>query len=365
MFMRVFWFTARSMEDLCSTTQNSIAENLCIRGHDVTIVNGDWNIDLQDKTWNHIGLRYKPLQGVRSISLGKAMKKWIATHNFKAEDYALVEWRVVRWVAPELEKKGISWALIDRSPPAFAGILAKIQWIFWKKAWRLAARSKSSGFVVSKQHADFVKVKTGYKNSKVLTAGVDLEMFNVGERNRPLTMVYHGRLDQNRGVFSLPMFAQKIVNAGVKIKLVMIGTGDSFEALSALSDEKSFLQVYGTLPTQKIAQILSQCHIGLLPMPDSKVWRLASPLKRSEYLASGLLVFGIDHSGHQIEGAGEWMKLVAQGEFHTEGLTWIQSLDENTLEALSKEARKYAENTLNWSRTVDVLEKVLDSKILH
>ena len=64
--------------------------------------------------------------------------------------------------------------------------------------------------------------------------------------------------------------------------------------------------------------MLQEYHIGLLPMPNLPVWNISSPLKRSEYISSGLLVIGINHSGHHlpvnIEGT-DWYQLFEQQTF--------------------------------------------------
>jgi hypothetical protein len=117
------------------------------------------------------------------------------------------------------------------------------------------------------------------------------------------------------------------------------------------------------MPQTDVSEILSRCHIGLLPMPDRRVWRLASPLKRSEYAASGLLIYGIEHNGHLFENQEklEWMRLVKQHDFHDEGVKWIQTLDSERLVKLGLDARRFAEENLSWKHTVDVLEKVIHS----
>ena len=95
------------------------------------------------------------------------------------------------------------------------------------------------------------------------------------------------------------------------------------------------MDVYPKMDHAKIAGLLSKHHIGLLPMPESKVWKIASPLKRSEYIASGLLVFGIDHPGHRMNtGVNPWMKLVKQEDFHTEGCDWMGNLNEEKMASL-------------------------------
>jgi len=91
------------------------------------------------------------------------------------------------------------------------------------------------------------------------------------------------------------------------------------------------------------------------------MWAIASPLKRSEYAASGLLIYGINHSGHRFNSEEDqnWMNLVQQHDFHEEALAWLKSLDADTLQRLGLEARQFAEENLSWEKTVDALENAL------
>jgi glycosyltransferase involved in cell wall biosynthesis len=215
------------------------------------------------------------------------------------------------------------------------------------------------GCVVSEQHQLFVHQHTGCELEKisVLQAGVDLQKFKPGKKNSMLTLVYHGRVDKNRGVLSLPMLLQKARAAGVECKLVVIGEGDAFDGLKQIAKRNKLIEVVSTMPRDQLAERLGKAHIGLLPMPETKVWKIASPLKRSEYLASGLLVFGVDHAGHRMDaGFQQWMKLVKQEEFHAEGCKWLSNLDEDTITLLSALSRNYAEEHLSWEGSIQALE---------
>jgi hypothetical protein len=111
---------------------------------------------------------------------------------------------------------------------------------------------------------------------------------------------------------------------------------------------------------KELADLLSKQHIGFLPMPKSKVWNLASPLKRSEYLASGLLVLGIDHKGHSLENTdSSWYKLISQENFHDLGIDWVKSLDNSSMRKGFQEARRYSEMNCSWEKTVDELERAI------
>ena len=184
-----------------------------------------------------------------------------------------------------------------------------------------------------------------------------MDLFQSRKKDGPIKMVYHGRVDVNRGVMSLPMVLAGLHSQGVEATLHIHGTGDAVRRLKNI--ELDGMEVSEVVPQKEIAELLSQYDIGFLPMPEDKVWNLASPLKRSEYLGSGLVICGIDHEGHRIRESGEWLHLFSQKEFISQCVSWIQSLDRQSLSALQKQAREYAEANLSWSHSVDALESMI------
>jgi glycosyltransferase involved in cell wall biosynthesis len=356
--MKVLWLTGRSFDDLCSTTQMELAKGLCEKGHLITMVNGD-STSVSDIPWEHHALNIKALKGTKTRRLGVACAHHVQTMPPNSTDVAIVEWRLLPYIVEELKKKNVPWALMDRSPPANHGILARLQWHGWKKAWKSAKKYEAPGFVVSPAHAKFVNRVIGKDDAVVIPAGVNLERFRPRKRRTTLTMVYHGRLDQNRGVLALPMLAQKARSEGVEVDLILIGKGDAWIALNKIAENYAFIELRESVSNLELAAILSECHVGLLPMPDQKIWRLASPLKRSEYLASGLVVFGIDHSGHRVSNiVAPYVQLCHQTEFHTQGCSLLRKLAEES-EYLSLQARLYAEEHLSWGNSVEIIEETL------
>lgn len=362
--MHIYWFTGRSLDDLCSTTQTSLASGLIEKGHTVTIVNPDKMGTHQSWPWKHQSIPLDTLPGFRARTLGKKMVKWLATINIHSECVMLVDWRVAGILIPKFEKKRIPWVLIDRSPPADKGILSFLQWPSWKKSWKFVRDAGfGTGCVVSQMHRKFVQDKIGIEESSIsiLPAGVDLQRFNKGQRFEITTMVYHGRLDRNRGILALPMLLRKAKNAGINARLILIGNGDCFDRIVTMAQINEDMEVYPTMNQEKLAEVLAQCHIGLLPMPDKKVWTLASPLKRSEYAASGLAIFGIDHEGHRFDDQNQikWMTLVKQFDFHEKGVKLLKNFSHERMLSLSDEARMYAEEHLAWEHTIDILENAI------
>jgi glycosyltransferase involved in cell wall biosynthesis len=179
-------------------------------------------------------------------------------------------------------------------------------------------------------------------------------LFKPAKKHDVLTMVYHGRLDEHRGLMAAVMFTHKARQAGIQVNLKMIGEGNIETKLERIAAEYDYIEMKPKMHQSKVAQEIGACHIGLLPMPDRTAWAIASPLKRSEYLASGLCVFGIDHEGHRLEGSGPWMKLVKQEDFHEQGLAYLRTFKNNS-EPLFQGARAYAEKHAGWDIAISNL----------
>lgn len=348
MIMKILWFTARSFTDLCSTTQKALIYGLLEKGFEVQLINGDQRPPTQQEGFYHVPLAASSLRGFQSSTLAKNMVSWLKKNPaVPSTSVALVEWRVASKITPMLNKLSIRWILIDRSPPADSGALGWLQWSVWKRGWKKARDQGRIGCVVSLAHQRFVDEKIGHKNTVILPAGVDLELFKPMEKHDTLTLVYHGRLDRHRGIMAAIMLVHKARQDGIKVNLKLIGEGNAFENLEAIASEFTYIDVQPKAKQTRVAKEVGACHIGLLPMPERKVWALASPLKRSEYLAAGLSVFGVDHGGHRLKEQKPWFVLAKQEDFHSVGLDYLRGFNPAD-NVHQNEVRKFAEQHFEW-----------------
>ena len=345
--MKIVWLSSRVLgSDLCSTTQIQLANGLVSKGHTVDFYSPGKSVA---NTFNHHSIERSSRRGFQARSIVKNLQEHLDEIN--SADAVLIDWPIFS-IANKIKPNVV---LIDRGPPADNGILAKLQWRPWRNAWMKA----NKGTTVSAAHSRFVieETKSAGKSIQVITAGVDLGLFQAGKKDGPIKLAYHGRVDVHRGVMSLPMILAGLHSQGVEATLHIHGTGDAVERLKSMDLEG--LEVTDALPQEDLAAELATYDVGLLPMPEHKVWRLASPLKRSEYLACGMVVCGIDHAGHQVEASGDWLQLYAQKDFITSTVSWIKSLDRGSLSGLQAESRKFAEENLSWSHSVDALESII------
>jgi glycosyltransferase involved in cell wall biosynthesis len=360
--MNIIWFSGRKMADLCSTTQRSLGSGLVERGHNLIFVNPDSIGSHTNYPWTHQSITASQIPGMKSITLANNMNKWLCANIPKDKTVVILDWRIAKHLTRTLEKHKIPWILMDRSPPADSNILAKLQWRYWKMAWRSVQAHQKIGCVVSQAHREFTTRNTGISPTLAvpIPAGVDINQFQNGVKSSPIKLCYHGKLDSNRGLMQLLSIHSRLVDSGVDVELYLHGNGDLTSKLASLKNEK--IHVTETLNSDNLAQYLSGYDVGLLPMPDKRIWRLASPLKRGEYLASGMIALGINHTGHQIDNSGDWLVLFDENNFVQSCVDFIRNLDLAHLRQSQINAREYAEANLDWSHSVAILEDILSKQ---
>ena len=372
--MRILWASVRDLDaDLCATTQRAFAKGLAECGHEVTFLGpGVTSVAIDGVDHQTLEVRARP--GRRSRAIAEAiLVRW---GEISTPDVVLVEWPLLRSLLKAGVLDEVPWMLVDRSPPADAGFLARVHWFVWRRAWRLAAKAGrkhagSVGTVVSEAHARQVRsfTKLDAERVVVLPAGVDLRRFLPGPERRStertLHMVYHGRMDRNRGVLALPMVHQKAKNAGLDVTLTLMGEGDALGALKRMAKGSDDVHVLGRLPQDEVTHRLGTSHLGLLPMPEHRAWSLASPLKRSEYLASGLMVAGIDHDGHRLSGETPFMHLFAKEDFHDGIVDLLKRMERDATVYVEgkRAARRYADDHLGWTHSVDALHAAIEQRV--
>jgi glycosyltransferase involved in cell wall biosynthesis len=363
--MNIAWLTVRKWDDLCTTTTDALAHGLIKRGHNLTIINGEAAENHASKPWSHIPLKQSQFPGRSGASLARSAVVWFQKNSQQSFDVVIVDWPLAPGTATILGELGHWVVLMDRSPPANISIFGKLQWRVWRNAWNLVNKGViQRGVVVSEAHKKFVhrRMNTQIELIEPVPAGVDLNRFQFQnkEYDGTLKMIYHGQLDKHRGVLALPMLARKLMNHGINVELNLVGEGDAYNSLRAITANEPFMTVSPKKTRAEISVLLQSQHIGLLPMPNTPVWSLASPLKRSEYLASGLIIYGIDHAGHQMEHASpDWFRLTTLENFHEHAIEWLKNISEEELREGSRSSREYAEAHSSWKKSIDILEKVL------
>jgi glycosyltransferase involved in cell wall biosynthesis len=130
----------------------------------------------------------------------------------------------------------------------------------------------------------------------IWSSGVNLEFFSAGRANRhwpekddPIHVMYIGVVNYERNLLSLCQAVEWANLEGMKFTLTITGDGterEELEKFAAESDGK--IRIKRPIPHEKIPELLTMAHIGAIPFPDEQKFRISSPIKLFEYLASGL-----------------------------------------------------------------------------
>jgi len=332
--MNVIWVSGRVVgDDLCATTQVALMDGLTERGIHVQM----YSPGSIDRDW-HIPVNRSKIKGLQSRSVAKS----ILNLGLPESDLVILDWRLAKWIIPRLQKEKRKWLLMDRSPPADSGMFAKLQRRQWQYAWK----KSEIGCVVSQRHADLINLE---KNAKlyIIPAGVDSAVYLPRKPSSGLNLVYHGKLDKNRGVLSLLEITKRLNQSGISTKLRLIGAGDLSRMLNSMNED--WLEYKGKVSHSEIPILLSEMDVGLSPMDGREVWSISSPLKMAEYAAAGLQVVATNQPGHQIGESLEWLRLINPDNWIEQAVTELSTIEERG-NPTKDAAEKY-----DWSYSVESL----------
>ncbi len=313
--MNLLWLSGRVIgSDMAGTTEEMLSSNLGLLGTKIVLISPG---RLEDPSIEHISIPKVRIQGLETLTAARNISKVLKREKerFMLFDVILVDWRFVRMLRGHLKKLGIPWIIIDRGPPVTSGIFGKgirrellrnIQKVFWKSAWKEAGRNSIGGFVVSDEHSKLVKKLHNYKPIGIIPAG-SVENKYLGSKSdvsRLLKIAYVGRIDKKRGLEKIIDFSESLKTYGVDHHITFAGEGDLGSKFSKLDHDK-FSNV-GKISRDEVMVLLAEQHVGIMPMPDLPIWRIASPLKLAEYLASGLAIVGPCHPGNRVGENQQW-----------------------------------------------------------
>jgi glycosyltransferase involved in cell wall biosynthesis len=129
------------------------------------------------------------------------------------------------------------------------------------------------------------------------SSGVDLDLFRsaVEKRRWPnvestLRFVYIGAIYEERNLLN---FCEAIINIrkrGVQVEFSIVGDGPQRDELEVFLDKRqaNCVKLLSQIPHDEIPSLLAENHIGVLPFPDWPRFRVSSPIKLFEYMASGM-----------------------------------------------------------------------------
>jgi len=350
--MNITWITGRDLDvDLASTTEVGLIGAINNKKNIVRVMSPTENID--NYNFEHIKFNKIRFRGLETFSAGFSLNNKFKGNKLIQEfsDCVIVDWCYVPFLRKELVKMEKPWFIIDRGPPVYRSLLTKIQKRIWKKAWKIASKSAHGGFVVSKEHGKLVS-KIGLQiKIHILNAGTNLNQFKENNRNIDDVVIlsYCGRIDKNRGLVSIINLSKELEKESIKHIVNLMGEGDYVNYVKSIAKKSESIIYHGKIPRLEVYDILQKSHFGIMPMPDKKVWKAASPIKLAEYIASGLLIIGQDHPGNKTKENEKWSFLIKGEAWFKETPLIIKSiLKENNYQQLS-DASRLSAKAYDWS----------------
>ncbi len=273
-------------------------------------------------------------------SFTRSVSSELARMSLDSFSVAMVEWTAVEGSVAALNKNGLPWVIVDRSPPVTSGFTGWIQRMQYNRAWNLA-RTQSVGRAV--KSAYMANSQAWDLPSAIVPAGVDCSAFDVALMNDDALVVCHGSMDRTRELHRL---------ASMGLNLLLFGEGDDVKRLSKLTR----VEESGEVPSR-----LAKADIGVLHLPNRDVWRHASPLKVAEFAAAGLPVVASEVSGLEPYRDAEWLTLIPLGDDDAckSALVSLCVLSRKERLKLGALAREDAENLMSWEHCTTPLHEML------
>lgn len=129
-------------------------------------------------------------------------------------------------------------------------------------------------------------------------SGVNLQTFTAAHQRRwpsageSVRFIYVGTLRQERNLLLMCQMLERANQAGMNFCLSIIGDGPERAELERFAATTAGrIQVLPPVPHEQVPALLAQAHVGILPFPDTMIFRVSSPIKLFEYMAAGLPIF--------------------------------------------------------------------------
>jgi glycosyltransferase involved in cell wall biosynthesis len=187
-------------------------------------------------------------------------------------------------------------------------------------------------------------------------SGADLDLFKPAiekriwpKKSQPIVLTYIGILHYERNLMSLCEATEMANQAGMNFRLILAGSGTEKEALEKFAQQTNGrIEVYPSMPHDQIPFLLAKAHVGVLPFPDDEKYRVSSPIKLFEYMASGMAIMATRIVCHtDVIGNGEYAfwseEATPEGLFDTLKTIWDS---QSILESMGNKA---AQASVYWT----------------
>jgi glycosyltransferase involved in cell wall biosynthesis len=179
--------------------------------------------------------------------------------------------------------------------PSKQSLRDRLRGAFEKLMTLLAGRWVDGYVTITQRMADALRIPKE-RLLGVWPSGVNMEQFAWVRTarlwpapNEPVHLIYIGALHHERNLMTLCQSVLSVNGQGMTFRLTLVGDGTARAELAAFAAQTpGQLRIVQPVPHDQIPTLLARSHVGVLPFPDEGKFRVSSPIKLFEYMASGL-----------------------------------------------------------------------------
>jgi len=210
----------------------------------------------------------------------------------------LLPLRIIRWLrAGTGPRLVMDTRTLPMVPKEHARWQDRLRHAFYLGMSRLANRVADGRTAITARMAEAERIPPEHLLGTWPSA-VDLDVFGAAQASRrwpeaeePVHLIYVGALHRERMLLNLCRAVEAADDSGMHYVLNLIGDGSQRKELVAYAAHtQGRVRVSAPVPHERVPEVLSQAHVGVLPFPDERKFRVSSPIKLYEYLAAGLAV---------------------------------------------------------------------------
>jgi glycosyltransferase involved in cell wall biosynthesis len=374
--------------------QHHVGERLCVRGHDLTVIDhellwrtsgGKWALFSKRHVFRcvskvlgdaHVtvirpGIVRLPFLAYVSmlVTYGREISAQLreSPPDVVIGMYILTNYLALR----ESKKMGIPFVFLVLEPN-YAMIPSKPLRPIGKRIERRIFKDADKVIVINEGLREYaIRMGARPESTVVIRAGVDQDMFGVHVDGRPVrqrygidehetVLFFMGWLYHFSGLKEILTELAKRDHDTLGVKLLIVGDGDAFEELQRMRTDlglENCVTLAGKQPYETMPEFIAAADVCLLPAYDNKIMRDIVPIKMYEYMAMGKPVIATRLPGVMKEfGTDNGVLYVERPEDALDKA--MDVLKAGTVTAHGEKARQFVRDN-EWSTVVDQFEEVL------
>ncbi len=302
--LNLVWIYSETMEILHSTTKLETTKELRKLGWEVTLITAGQYGCRTIRGIKFFQIPRPNIYLIRQIFFHLGVI-WYLRKKYRSIDVMLFHSMSTPWILPlkimrifRAQKRPyfvMDTRTLSMTPDEKETLRDKVRNLFIDFTNMITNRWADGRTAITAHIAEVLKIPNN-KLWGVWPSGVELEIFKEAwikrswpQTNEPIRMIYIGCMHYERNLMNLCKAVAQANKKKHKFTLTIVGEGNQQSELENFAKHSAkHIHIFPSVPHSQIPSCLSKAHIGVLPFPDEEKFRVSSPIKLFEYMASGL-----------------------------------------------------------------------------